>query len=67
MPREDAYVYVEVEGAMYQRTVFVDGVRTTVGDNRFEIVADPHSDIWEQQAVQMLREWIRHRKKTLDM
>ena len=50
-----------------QEVVFVDGVRTTVADNRFEIVADPHSDIWEQQAVQMLREWIRHRKKTLDM
>lgn len=61
MPLEEKYVYIE----MYKKVVHSDGVRTTIEDHRFEIHVDPHSDIWEQQAVQLLREWIRNRKKTV--
>lgn len=54
------FVYVE---AGYKRVMQSDGVRTTVCENRFEVVASPRSEIPEQQAVQALREWIRNRKK----
>jgi len=46
-----------------RRVVQVDGVRTTVSENRFEIIANYRSEIMEQQAVQALREWIRWRKE----
>lgn len=55
------FVYVE---AGRQRVTQSDGVKTTVCDNRFEIVANPRSDVQEQQAVQALREWIRKRKRS---
>jgi hypothetical protein len=55
------FVYVE---AGRQRITQSDGVKTTVCDNRFEIVANPRSDVQEQQAVQALREWIRKRRKS---
>ena len=55
------FVYVE---AGRQRITQSDGVKTTVCDHRFEIVANPRSDIQEQQAVQALREWIRKRKRS---
>ena len=46
-----------------RRVVQVDGVRTTVCENRFEIVASDRSEVIEQQAVQALREWVRWRKE----
>ena len=55
------FVYVE---AGRQRVTQSDGVKTIVCDNRFEIVANPRSDVQEQQAVQALREWIRKRKRS---
>ena len=57
----DDYVYTDLEN--YTRVVHHDGVRTTVCANRFEIVAAPGNDIWEQQAVQSLREWVRWRRE----
>ena len=59
---EDDYTYFQ-GGENYQRIVQVDGVRTTHCRNRFEILAAPGNDIWEQQAVQALREWIKWRKE----
>ena len=52
----------EVQPSMLNKTLIREGVRTTVCENRFEIVAQPGVDVWEQQSVQMLREWIRSRK-----
>ena len=45
------------------RTFMREGVKTTIMSNRFEILAGPRTEIWEQQAVQMLRQWINERKK----
>ena len=58
---QDDYIYIQAED--YTRVVHQDGVRTTVCNNRFEIAVAPGNDIWEQQAVQALREWIRWRKE----
>ena len=46
----------------YERVVHQDGVKTTVCLNKFEIIVAPGNDLWEQQAVQSLREWVRWRK-----
>ena len=46
-----------------RRVVQVDGVRTTICENRFEISTGPRCEVIEQQAVQALREWIRWRKE----
>ena len=61
MEEQDEYFYVQTQN--YTRIVQSDGVRTTVCENRFEILAMPHSEVWEQQAVQALREWVRWRKE----
>jgi len=58
----DGFMYVEESQQTYKRVVHLDGVRTTVCENRFEITVQPHCEIWEQLAVQQLREWIRWRK-----
>lgn len=55
------FIYLQVEN--YERVVQTDGVRTTVCRNRFEIATSTGCDVWEQQAVQALREWIRWRKE----
>ncbi len=56
---EDEFVYVE---AGYKRVVQHDGVKTTICENRIEIVATPGGDITEQAVVGLVREWIRWRK-----
>jgi hypothetical protein len=43
----------------YEKVLMREGVRTTISMVRFEIFIHPKSEIWEQQAVQMLRQWIR--------
>jgi hypothetical protein len=58
----DQYVEIRV-GENYERIIQSDGVRTTVCLNRFEIIAQPNCEVWEQHAVQHLREWIRTRKE----
>lgn len=60
--KEEDYVHIQA-GENYQRVIQSDGVRTTLCRNRFEIIAAPGNDIWEQQAIQSLREWIRWRKE----
>ena len=52
-------------GEHYQRIVNTSGVSITECENRFEIVAQPDTEVWEQQAIQMLREWIRRRQEKL--
>ena len=46
----------------YHKVVYHDGVRVTLGRNRFEVAVVPGNDVWEQQTVQFLRDWIRWRK-----
>jgi hypothetical protein len=63
--KDDDYYYAQVNGEHYQRIVNTSGVRITECENRFEIVAQPDTEVWEQQAIQMLREWIRRRQEKL--
>lgn len=56
----DDYIHIKT-GADYEKVVQSDGVRTTVCENRYEVVAQPTAEVSEQQAVQQLREWIRWR------
>lgn len=58
-------MFVDMSNKSYVKVVHLDGVRITAFDNVFEITAKPGSDIWEQYAVQMLKDWIRWRKKQL--
>lgn len=45
-----------------QRVIIVDGVKTTVCQNRFEIIVKDDSTVYEQQAVSALRQWIKARR-----
>ena len=56
----DDYIHI-ITGENYEKVTQSDGVRTTVCANRFEIVAQPTSELYEQQALQALRDWIRWR------
>ena len=58
---QDDYIYLQLED--YTKVVHQDGVKTTVCLNKFEIIVAAGNDIWEQQAVQSLRSWIRWRKE----
>jgi hypothetical protein len=60
---KDGDIHGEQEGHCVLR--HIDGVRTTVCDHRFEVIATPGCDIREQQTVQALREWIRQRQAKL--
>lgn len=59
---EDDFVYVEVG---YKRVVQHDGVKTTIAENRFEVIATPGGDVTEQNIVGLVREWIRWRKEQM--
>ena len=56
----DDYIHIRT-GPDYEKVVQQDGVRTTVCENRYEVLASPTAEVSEQQAVQALREWIRGR------
>lgn len=58
----DDYIHIRT-GPDYEKVVQQDGVRTTVCENRYEVLASPTAEVQEQQAVQQLREWIRARKE----
>jgi hypothetical protein len=60
MENEDEFKVSETE--IQQRVIIVDGVRTTVCQNRFEIIVRDGSIVYEQQAVQALRQWIKSRR-----
>jgi hypothetical protein len=56
--------YIEIQtGANYRKVTHISGIRTTICENRFEVLANPKSEINEQQAVQALREWIHGRRQ----
>ena len=59
MANED-YIHIKV-GADYEKVIQQDGVRTTVCENRYEILVQPTGTVPEQQAIQQLRDWIRAR------
>lgn len=59
MEHED-FIHIST-GPDYEKVVQQDGVRTTVCENRYEVLASPTAEVSEQQAVQALREWIRGR------
>lgn len=56
----DDYIHIKT-GPDYEKVVQQDGVRTTVCENRYEVLAQPTAELSEQHAVQQLREWIRWR------
>ena len=62
MSNED-YMYIEQTEIAYVKVVNLDGVKTTISSNRFEISVQANTEIWEQLAVQPLRDWIRWRKE----
>jgi len=45
----------------YDRTMHSDGVAVHLQRNRFEISVLPTGEIWEAQAVRLLRDWIKWR------
>ena len=51
----------------YTKLLHLDGVTISVNNNAFEITVRDTTEIWEQQAVQQLREWIRWRKKQAEL
>jgi len=66
MSNED-YMYYQKDKDNYSRTLHLDGVRIIVTNNLFEISVRDNTEIWEQLAVQNLREWIRWRKEQAEM
>jgi len=52
-------------GESYLKVTHTDGVRTTICENRFEVIALPESEINEQATVLALRQWLNSRKKDM--
>jgi hypothetical protein len=50
-------------GHDYERVIQQGGIQTIVCENRFEIIANPRTEVAEYKAVQDLREWIKRRNK----
>ena len=61
--RNEDYMYIEQTERAYVKVVNLDGVKTTISANRFEICVQTNTEIWEQLAVQHLRDWIKWRKE----
>lgn len=51
----------------YTKLLHLDGVTISVNNNAFEITVRDTTEIWEQQAVQQLREWLKWRKKQAEL
>jgi hypothetical protein len=56
----DYYIHIRT-GPDYETVVQQDGVRTTVCENRYEILVQPTGTVPEQNAIQQFRDWIRAR------
>jgi hypothetical protein len=52
-----------LEDVPLSRTVVSGGVKVETGVDKFDIVCQPLSDLWEQQLLKLLKDWIRMRKK----
>jgi hypothetical protein len=63
----DDFMYSEQANGSYKRVVNLDGVRTTICENRFEILVSPNSEVWEQVSVQLLKDWIKWRKDQAEL
>ena len=66
MSNED-YMYYQKDKENYSRVLHLDGVRIAVSNNSFEISVHDNTEIWEQLAIQNLREWIKWRKDQAEM
>lgn len=55
-----------IEELRYNKVVHADGMTVTFSDNKFEINVHPFTEIWEQTAVQKLREWCRTRRLKME-
>ena len=62
---EDDYLYSETHEGTRRSVTQIDGVRVTVCENRFEVLAQPGCEVREQQTVHMFREWMRKRQEKL--
>jgi len=56
----DDFIHVST-GKDYEKITNINGVQTTVCAHRFEIMCKPTSELYEEQALQALRDWIRWR------
>lgn len=56
----DNFIHITT-GPGYERIIQQDGVRTTVCESRYEVIASPTAEVSEQHAVQQFRDWIRIR------
>ena len=59
----DDFMYADQTNGSYKRIIQLDGVRTTICENRLEIVVSPNSEVSEQVALHTLREWLRWRRE----
>jgi hypothetical protein len=64
---EGDFLYVDQTEQSYQRIVNMDGVRTTVCENRFEIATLATAEVNEQVAIHALKDWLRWRKMQAEL
>ena len=57
----------DIPDSDYRKVLHLDGTRITLSDHKFELSVQPRSEVWEQQSVQLFREWIKWRKKQEEM
>lgn len=60
---EGDFLYAEQSDSSYQRVINLDGVRTTVCENRFEITTSRNAEVNEQVALVALKDWIKWRRE----
>ena len=60
------FLYVD-QSESYQRIINMDGVRTTVCANRFEIATTTTCEINDQVAIHALKDWLRWRKMQAEL
>ena len=55
--------HIEDNEFNFRTVTSLDGVKTTTSIDTFEIKCLPNAEVWEQLSVQMLKDWIKRRKK----
>lgn len=63
---ENTELCIEVTTVLTRHVVSREGVVITVTPNSFSVVCQFNAEIWEQQAVQQFKKWIRERKERLN-
>lgn len=51
----------------YSRIISHEGTTVTICANRFEIMTKPLGEVFEVEAVKLLKEWIRWRRQQEDL